>query len=64
MTEDFVLLASCQHVIMSVGSFGYWAAFLAGGDVVYYKDHYVKGSWKSKGYRDRFQFPPEWIAIS
>ena len=30
---DFALLASCDHVIMSRGSFGLWAAVMAGGRI-------------------------------
>ncbi|XP_050701779.1 galactoside alpha-(1,2)-fucosyltransferase 2-like isoform X29 [Eriocheir sinensis] len=33
--EDMVLLGSCSHSIMTVGSFGFWASFFAGGQVVY-----------------------------
>ncbi|XP_076060130.1 galactoside alpha-(1,2)-fucosyltransferase 2-like [Oratosquilla oratoria] len=33
--EDLGLLASCQHSIMTVGSFGFWSSLLAGGQVVY-----------------------------
>ncbi|KAK3876046.1 hypothetical protein Pcinc_019131 [Petrolisthes cinctipes] len=33
--EDMALLASCNHSIITVGSFGFWTAFLAGGEVVY-----------------------------
>ncbi|CAL4182545.1 unnamed protein product, partial [Meganyctiphanes norvegica] len=35
LEEDMALLASCNHSIMTVGSFGWWSSFLAGGDVVY-----------------------------
>uniref|UniRef100_X2B3C4 L-Fucosyltransferase n=1 Tax=Capitella teleta TaxID=283909 RepID=X2B3C4_CAPTE len=35
---DLALLTSCDHVIMTVGTFGWWAGFLAGGQVVYYSD--------------------------
>ena len=32
----FAILSSCDHVIMSTGSFSWWAAWLAGGMAVYY----------------------------
>ena len=35
--DDFVLLQSCDHVIMTVGTFGWWAS-QRGGTVMYYKD--------------------------
>jgi hypothetical protein len=31
--QDLAILALCQHTIVTAGSFGWWAAFLAGGDV-------------------------------
>ena len=31
--RDFALLSSCNHTIVTHGSFGHWAAFLAGGEI-------------------------------
>ena len=31
--EDLALLAACNHSIISYGTFGMWAAILAGGEV-------------------------------
>ena len=31
---DLALLVSCDHVIMSYGTFGFWGSFLAGGQVL------------------------------
>ena len=36
--DVFVLLATCNHSIITIGTFGWWAAWLAGGRVVYYGD--------------------------
>lgn len=33
--EDMALLGSCSHSVMTVGSYGFWASFFAGGQVVY-----------------------------
>ena len=33
---DLAILASCNHSIITVGTFGWWGAWLAGGQVVYY----------------------------
>ncbi|KAK7055037.1 Glycosyl transferase 11 [Halocaridina rubra] len=38
--QDLAILASCDHSIISVGSFGFWAGYLTGGEVVY-PDIYV-----------------------
>ena len=35
---DLCLLASCDHVIMSTGTFSWWAGFLSGGHVTYQKE--------------------------
>ena len=32
--DDLALLAACNHTILSYGTFGQWAAFLAGGKVI------------------------------
>ena len=31
--RDFALLSSCNHTIITHGSLGLWAAFLAGGEI-------------------------------
>ncbi len=33
---DMALLTQCNHSITTVGTFGWWASYLAGGEVVYY----------------------------
>ncbi|XP_047492529.1 galactoside alpha-(1,2)-fucosyltransferase 2-like isoform X3 [Penaeus chinensis] len=32
---DMALLSSCNHSIVTMGSFGFWTGYLAGGEVVY-----------------------------
>ncbi|XP_068247067.1 galactoside alpha-(1,2)-fucosyltransferase 2-like [Palaemon carinicauda] len=39
--EDMAILASCDHSIMTVGTFGFWTAYLAGGYVVYPGDFHI-----------------------
>ncbi|XP_013418106.1 galactoside 2-alpha-L-fucosyltransferase 2-like [Lingula anatina] len=58
------LLGSCNHTIMSVGTFSWWGAWLAGGDVVYYKDWPKPGTllWWRTNHED--YFPPKWIGMS
>ena len=31
--KDFALLSSCNHTITTHGTFGHWAAYMAGGEV-------------------------------
>ncbi|XP_042858012.1 galactoside alpha-(1,2)-fucosyltransferase 2-like [Penaeus japonicus] len=33
--EDMALLSSCNHSIITLGSYGFWTGYLAGGEVVY-----------------------------
>ena len=65
--EDFVLLSSCDHVIMTVGTFGWLAAWLTsqrGGTVVYYKDPFTVGSYLYKMYKRHNYFPGHWLAYN
>lgn len=67
--DDFLALTSCDHMILSVGTFGWWVAFLGshqrGGDIVYFtnefKMHHVinEGHVKHEDY-----YPPSWIGLS
>ncbi|KAL8580988.1 hypothetical protein ACOMHN_048022 [Nucella lapillus] len=60
-------LASCDHVIMTVGTYGWWGGYLSGGEVVYYWDrkellHEPPLPVEIKHPEDFF--PPEWIPLS
>ena len=60
------LLASCHHVIMTVGTYGWWGAYLAGGDVVYYWDwtHSLHDPpLPAEIRRPQDNFPPSWIPL-
>ena len=60
---DFAILTRCHHVIMSTGTFGWWAAWLSGGTVIYYKDWPRHGSHLSKEVNTTDFFPPYWIGM-
>nr|XP_026261991.1 ras-interacting protein 1 [Urocitellus parryii] len=34
--KDLALLTQCNHTTVTVGTFGFWAAYLAGGDTAYF----------------------------
>ena len=61
---DFSILGLCDHVVITVGTFGWWASWLAGGSLVYLRDYLRKGSdldlWQPK---DRY-YPPNWIGMN
>lgn len=66
---DMAILAQCDHIILSTGTFGWWAAFLGpdakNGTVVYDKDG--MGTWGDpihfKFYTARDYFFPHWIGM-
>jgi len=61
---DLAILASCEHTIMSTGTFGWWAAWLARGITIYYADWPRNGSDLAEMFiRDDF-FPPKWIGMT
>jgi galactoside 2-L-fucosyltransferase 1/2 len=53
---DFAILATCDHVIISRGTFGWWAGFLTKGITIYYKNYYPPNSNASR-------YIPEWSYI-
>jgi len=61
--QDLALLASCDHAIMTTGTFGWWAAWLANGTTIYYKDFPRRGSrlWQVSTAAD--YFPQKWIGM-
>ncbi|XP_026567935.1 galactoside 2-alpha-L-fucosyltransferase 2 [Pseudonaja textilis] len=61
--RDFALLAHCNHTIMTIGTFGIWAAYLAGGKVVYLANYTLLDSPFLKVFKPSATFLPEWIAI-
>ncbi|KAK3595344.1 hypothetical protein CHS0354_004500 [Potamilus streckersoni] len=61
---DLAILASCDHVIFTVGTFGWWAGFLARGITVYYTHPARNGSQGELRYNYDDLFLPHWIGLS
>ena len=57
---DLAILSMCNHTITTVGTFSWWAGWLAGGEVVYYERRKMK---KRPHTSDDF-FPPHWIKMN
>ena len=57
------LLARCDHVIMSVGTFGWWGGWWSGGKVVYYKHYPAKVPWMAKNFKAEDHFLPSWVGM-
>jgi len=60
---DMALLASCDALIMSTGSYGWWAALLGNKPTVYYRYWPRPGSFMSKMFTSKDYFPPQWIGL-
>jgi len=61
--EDLAILSHCDHVIISVGSFGWWAAWLANGTTIYYDNWPKEYSKLEYHVNKKTYFPPEWIPM-
>ncbi|KAL4230180.1 Galactoside 2-alpha-L-fucosyltransferase 2-like [Mactra antiquata] len=61
--HDLALLANCDHVITTVGSYGWWAGFLSQGIVLYYKYPMKEGTFERTEYNYDDFFPPNWIGL-
>ena len=62
--EDLALLAACDHMIVTSGTFSWWAGWLANGITVYYELYPTPGSPLWKGFRKEDFYPPQWIPMS
>ncbi|XP_041362150.1 galactoside 2-alpha-L-fucosyltransferase SEC1-like [Gigantopelta aegis] len=62
---DMSVLSQCNHTIITVGTFGWWAGFLAGGITLYYKRPIKEGSRLRKQFSDDYSdyFYSGWIGI-
>jgi galactoside 2-L-fucosyltransferase 1/2 len=60
---DLAVLAQCRHSIITVGTFGWWAAWLANGTTVYMKDWPRIGSVLYQHVNHADYFPPHWVAL-
>lgn len=61
--QDLAILASCDHVIMSMGSYGWWAGWFSEGTVIYYKYWPNLKVALDMGFRPEDQFPTSWIQM-
>ncbi|XP_054444498.1 galactoside 2-alpha-L-fucosyltransferase SEC1-like [Pteronotus mesoamericanus] len=62
--KDFALLTQCNHTVMTVGTFGVWAAYLAGGDTVYLANFTLPDSHFRMIFKPQAAFLPEWVGIA
>ena len=65
--EDFVLMCSCDHMIMTVGTFGWWGAWFTswrGGIVMYYEHPFEKNTFFYKSLSRHDYIPSHWLAYT
>ena len=60
---DLAMLASCDHVIATIGTFSWWSGWLAGGEVTYVKSPAKPGTPLAHWLNYKDYFDPEWIGL-
>ena len=58
---DMALLSSCNHSIITAGTFGWWAAYLAGGTTLYYSRTPLKIGYHLWTTNTSHFYYPTWI---
>lgn len=62
--EDMAVLSLCDGVILTVGTFGFWAGYLCDGTVVYYNKEFVMSHPVNKGHVSKEDYyPSDWIGL-
>jgi len=61
--QDLALIATCDHTIMSTGTYSWWASWLANGTTVYYTKFPRHGSPLSRYFKAANYFLPTWIGM-
>ncbi|XP_020859109.1 galactoside alpha-(1,2)-fucosyltransferase 1 [Phascolarctos cinereus] len=61
--SDFALLTQCNHTVMTIGTFGYWAAYLAAGKTIYLANYTLPDSQLLNVFKPQAAFLPEWVGI-
>jgi len=61
--EDLAILSSCNHTIMTVGTFGWWAGYLAGGVTIYYRNFPSRDYQLFYEFSREDHFPSHWVGL-
>jgi len=62
-TEDMAIASLCDHAIITIGSYGWWAAWFAGGVTVTQKNFPTPGSALLRRLSRQDYYKPEWVAL-
>ncbi|CAH1779333.1 unnamed protein product [Owenia fusiformis] len=60
---DLAVMGQCDHSVMSIGTFGWWGAWLAGGVAVYDQRWPRPGSPLAKNVNKEDYFYPGWVPL-
>ena len=63
---DLAILSLTDHVILSVGSYGWWGAYLSNSskrNVVYFSNYPLPNSEIASTFISSDYYPPSWISI-
>lgn len=60
---NLAILTRCDHVVLSTGTFSWWAGYLSQGEVVYFKEWPRKGSKIESEVNVDDYFYPTWIPM-
>jgi len=60
---DLAISSLCDHAIITIGSYGWWAAWFANGITITQKNYPRKGSQLAKYFHRGDHFKPEWIDL-
>ncbi|KAH1181184.1 hypothetical protein KIL84_002118 [Mauremys mutica] len=61
--RDFAFLAHCNHTIMTIGTFGIWAGYLAEGETIYLANYTLPDSRFLRVFKPLAAFLPEWFGV-
>ena len=63
--EDFIMLTYCDHFIITLGSYGWWAAYInPDATVVYWGGWPRPGSDLDAGFKSSDYYPSHWISMN
>jgi len=61
--EDMAIASLCDHAIITVGTYGWWAGWFTGGVVVTQKNFPTPGSPLQRTLNRQDYYKPEWLAL-
>ena len=61
---DFTILIRCNHSIVTVGTFGWWAAYLTQGEAVYFDKPWAGKLLRRNNMMKKDYFLPDWMSMA